>query len=63
MGWLSVSSMLITSCRLVWNSSMPGREFSAAEVKRLRERLKFSEPVFAHLLHTPASTVRKWEQG
>ena len=41
----------------------PVREFSAADVKRLREGLKFSQPVFAHHLHTSASTVRKWEQG
>jgi len=41
----------------------PVREFSAKDIKRLRERLKFSQPVFAHLLHTTASTVRKWEQG
>ena len=39
------------------------REFSATGIKRLRERLKFSQPVFAHLLHTTASTLRKWEQG
>ena len=41
----------------------PVREFSAEDIKRLRENLKFSQPVFAHLLHTTASTVRKWEQG
>jgi putative transcriptional regulator len=41
----------------------PVRAFSAADIKRLRERLNFSQPVFAHLLHTTASTVRKWEQG
>lgn len=41
----------------------PVREFSAADIKRLRERLKFSQPVFALHLHTTASTVRKWEQG
>lgn len=41
----------------------PVREFSAADIKRLRERLKFSQPVFALYLHTTASTVRKWEQG
>lgn len=39
------------------------RNFSATDIKRLRARLKFSQPVFAHLLHTTASTVRKWEQG
>ena len=41
----------------------PVREFSAVEIRRLREGLKFSQPVFAHHLHTTASTVRKWEQG
>jgi putative transcriptional regulator len=41
----------------------PVREFSAADIKRLREELKFSQPVFALHLHTTASTVRKWEQG
>ena len=41
----------------------PVREFSAADIKRLRESLKFSQPVFALHLHTSASTVRKWEQG
>ena len=41
----------------------PVREFSANDIKCLREKLKFSQPVFAHHLHTTASTVRKWEQG
>ncbi len=41
----------------------PVREFSAADIKRLREALKCSQPVFALHLHTSASTVRKWEQG
>jgi len=41
----------------------PVRDFSATDVKHLREGLKFSQPVFAHHLHTSASTVRKWEQG
>ncbi len=41
----------------------PVREFSATDIKRLRETLSFSQPVFAHHLHTSASTVRKWEQG
>jgi putative transcriptional regulator len=41
----------------------PVRQFSAADVKRLREKLNFSQPVFALHLHTTASTVRKWEQG
>jgi putative transcriptional regulator len=41
----------------------PVRAFNADDIKRLREGLKFSQPVFAHHLHTSASTVRKWEQG
>lgn len=41
----------------------PVRPFSAADIKGLREALKFSQPVFALYLHTTASTVRKWEQG
>ncbi|MDR0481424.1 MAG: transcriptional regulator [Gallionellaceae bacterium] len=41
----------------------PVREFSAADIKRLREGLKFSQPIFALHLHTSASTIRKWEQG
>lgn len=41
----------------------PVREFNANDIKCLRQALKFSQPVFAHHLHTTASTVRKWEQG
>ena len=41
----------------------PVREFNAADIKRLREALKFSQPLFALHLHTSTSTVRKWEQG
>nr|WP_218176249.1 helix-turn-helix domain-containing protein [Pseudomonas gingeri] len=41
----------------------PVREFSAVDIKHLREELKFSQPVFALHLHTTASTIRKWEQG
>lgn len=41
----------------------PVREFSATDVKQLREALAFSQPVFAHHLHTSPSTIRKWEQG
>ncbi len=41
----------------------PVRAFSATDIKRLREKLRFSQSVFARHLHTTASTVRKWEQG
>jgi putative transcriptional regulator len=42
---------------------LPVREFSADDIKTLRQTLRFSQAVFAHHLHTTASTVRKWEQG
>jgi putative transcriptional regulator len=41
----------------------PVRAFEAADIRRLRASLRFSQPVFALHLHTTASTVRKWEQG
>jgi putative transcriptional regulator len=34
-----------------------------AEIKRLRERNKVSQPVFARYLNTSESTVQKWEAG
>jgi len=42
---------------------LPVRHFTAAEIRKLRESLHISQPVFARHLHTTASTVRKWEQG
>lgn len=33
------------------------------EIKRLRERNKVSQPVFARYLSTSESTVKKWETG
>lgn len=41
----------------------PVRPFDAAGIRRLREVLNVSQPVFALHLNTTASTVRKWEQG
>ena len=34
-----------------------------AEIKRLREQLHISQPVFARYLNTTESTVAKWESG
>lgn len=34
-----------------------------ADIKRLRERNKVSQPVFARYLNTSESTVEKWETG
>lgn len=37
--------------------------FDAKRVKRMRERLRVSQPIFARQLNTSASTVQKWESG
>lgn len=41
----------------------PVKEFSPTQIKRLRERNKASQAVFAAYLNTSLSTVQKWEQG
>ena len=41
----------------------PIKDYSAAQIKRLRQRTKASQAVFAACLNTSASTVQKWEQG
>lgn len=37
--------------------------FAPADIKRLRESNRVSQPVFAHYLNTSESTVEKWEAG
>jgi putative transcriptional regulator len=39
------------------------KEFTAAQIKRIRERNKASQAVFAAYLNTSVSTVQKWERG
>jgi putative transcriptional regulator len=41
----------------------PVKVFSPTQIKRLRERNKASQAVFAAYLNTSPSTVQKWEQG
>ena len=41
----------------------PAPEFGAGEVRRVREALKFSQHVFAHVLNVSPKTVQAWEQG
>lgn len=38
-------------------------EFNAKDIKRIRERVHVSQPVFARYLNTSESTVQKWEAG
>src|ERR1700722_95307 len=41
----------------------PVKEFSAKEIKQLRERENISQTVFAICLNTTPSTVQQWERG
>ena len=38
-------------------------EIAAADIKRIREGVRVSQPVFARYLNTSESTVQKWETG
>ena len=41
----------------------PVKNYTPAQIKRLRRRYKASQSVFAAYLNTSPSTVQKWEQG
>ncbi len=41
----------------------PVQEYSAQEIKAIRERCHVSQPVFAAYLNVAKSTVSQWEQG
>lgn len=38
-------------------------EIKPAQIKRLREKSRVSQPVFARYLNTSESTVKQWETG
>lgn len=39
------------------------KEYTAAQIKRIRESNKASQAVFAAYLNTSVSTIQKWERG
>jgi len=41
----------------------PVKSLSAAQIRRLRSRMRVSQAVFAAYLNTSPSTVQKWERG
>ncbi len=41
----------------------PNPDLPPEGIKRLRERYRLSQPVFARYLNTSESTVQKWETG
>ncbi len=41
----------------------PVKEYSSNQIKKIRQRTKASQSVFAAYLNTNVSTIQKWEQG
>ena len=41
----------------------PPPRYGSSRVRRLRERLGLSQPIFAKALNVSVATVRGWEQG
>jgi len=41
----------------------PAPDISAADIIRLREKMRMSQTVFAHHLRTKPETLRNWERG
>ncbi|OGT47013.1 MAG: hypothetical protein A3E82_01970 [Gammaproteobacteria bacterium RIFCSPHIGHO2_12_FULL_38_11] len=39
------------------------KELKASEIKKIREKVNVSQPVFAKLLNTSPETIKKWEHG
>ncbi len=39
------------------------KDFTPAQIKKIRTRSNASQPVFAKCLNTSASTIRQWESG
>lgn len=45
------------------SSATPAPVYGAADVKKIRSKVKLSQAVFAATLNVSAATVRAWEQG
>ena len=41
----------------------PVKEYTPAQIKKLRKRFDISQPVLAAYLNTSPNTVKQWEQG
>lgn len=41
----------------------PVKKYSAVQIRRIRQKNRASQGVFAAYLNTSTSTVQKWEQG
>ena len=43
--------------------NIPEVKVTAEDIKKIRESIHLSQPVFAKLLNVSASSVKQWEQG
>ena len=41
----------------------PVKKYTSVQIKRIREKNRVSQPVFAAFLNASPSTVKSWEQG
>ena len=39
------------------------KQYTARDIRQIREKLHVSQAVFAHLLNTKLTTVQKWQRG
>jgi len=46
-----------------FDASCLAPKLEPCQIKKLRKRLKVSQPVFARYLNTSESTIEKWESG
>lgn len=51
-----------TRKKVQYKSFKPVKKFSAQEIKQIRAKLNFSQPVFAAFLGVNVDTLRRWEQ-
>lgn len=60
----AVGAMDVITMRMMDELCLPKkRTFSAADIRRIRNRTRMSQPVFAVLVGVGTSTVAQWEQG
>jgi putative transcriptional regulator len=45
------------------NSLPTIKEYTPKQIKKIREREKLSQPIFAHILNVSPSTIKHWEIG
>lgn len=59
-----VGAMDKTTLREIEDLAVPKvQDFTAADVRAIREKNRVSQPVFARYLNVGTSTVAQWEQG